>query len=117
MSTENQQSKTERPAAVDLHPLVRQLRDEADLCRNETATDIANLLDAAAKELEGMVLLQCGRKQDQEELRRCVAVLDDIASDSPWLERQAMMQRARRVLLDIGAWRKATPGEKGSFIV
>lgn len=28
--------------------IVEQLRDEADLCRNETATDIADLLDEAA---------------------------------------------------------------------
>lgn len=28
--------------------IVRALRDEADLCRNETATDIADLLDEAA---------------------------------------------------------------------
>lgn len=28
--------------------IVRELRDEADLCRNETATDIADLLDEAA---------------------------------------------------------------------
>ncbi len=31
--------------------IVDQLRDEADLCRNETATDIADLLDKAADEI------------------------------------------------------------------
>jgi len=102
---------------VGLQRLVRQLREEADLCRNETATDIADLLEAAAKELDGMLLLQCGRKQDQEELRRCVSTLDDIASDSPCLGRDDMVKRAQRTLLDIGAWRKAVPGEPGAFTV
>lgn len=32
--------------------LVKRLRDEADLCRNETAVDIAVLLDEAADALE-----------------------------------------------------------------
>lgn len=31
--------------------LVRDMQDEADLCRNEGATDIANLLDRAARAL------------------------------------------------------------------
>lgn len=32
--------------------LITDLRDEADLCRNEAADDIAVLLDAAAAEIE-----------------------------------------------------------------
>lgn len=36
------------------HNLVEDLRTEADLCRNETADDIANLLDLAATEIEKM---------------------------------------------------------------
>jgi len=97
--------------------LIAALRAGADLCRNETATDVADLLEAAAKELDGMLLLQCGRRQDHEELRRCVSTLDDIASDSPWLNREDMMRRARQCLMDIGAWRKATPDESGAFTV
>jgi len=38
--------------AVASSALVRRIRDEADLCRNETATDIADLLDEAADALE-----------------------------------------------------------------
>lgn len=34
------------------HDLVSRLRDEADLCRNETATDVAALLDEAADALD-----------------------------------------------------------------
>ena len=33
---------------IDYVSIVQDLRDEADLCRNETATDIADLLDDAA---------------------------------------------------------------------
>ena len=32
--------------------LIDELREEADLCRNETAVDVANLLDRAAAEIE-----------------------------------------------------------------
>lgn len=35
-----------------MNDLIDDLRTEADLCRNETATDIANLLDRAAAEIE-----------------------------------------------------------------
>jgi hypothetical protein len=35
-----------------LQRLVRRLRDESALCRNETATDVANLLDEAADAVE-----------------------------------------------------------------
>lgn len=39
-------------SAIDL---VARLREEADLCRNETATDIATLLDEAADALDGRI--------------------------------------------------------------
>lgn len=39
-------------ALNDVLGLVDDLRTEADLCRNETADDIANLLDHAADEIE-----------------------------------------------------------------
>lgn len=42
--------------------LVKDIRDEADLCRNETAEDIANLLDSAAghiEKLEGALTRLC----------------------------------------------------------
>lgn len=42
------------PAPVRYSELVRRLRDEADLCRNETATDVADLLDEAADALDGL---------------------------------------------------------------
>lgn len=41
--------------------LVERLRDEADLCRNETATDIANLLDEAAAALSAQSSTDGGR--------------------------------------------------------
>lgn len=36
-----------------MKPLLERVQDEADLCRNEGAQDIANLLDEVARELEG----------------------------------------------------------------
>lgn len=34
--------------------IIERLQDEADLCRNDGAHDIANLLDAAVKEISFM---------------------------------------------------------------
>ena len=34
--------------------LIERLRDESDLCRNETATDIADLLDEAINRIEAL---------------------------------------------------------------
>lgn len=47
--------QTESDPPGSLHPvvrrLIRELKDEADLCRNETAHDVASLLDEAADAL------------------------------------------------------------------
>lgn len=40
-----------RPDDAGVRDLIDRLHTEADLCRNETATDIADLLDEAAKAL------------------------------------------------------------------
>jgi len=40
------------PLETPVRPLVERLQDEADLCRNEGATDIAALLDEAWQALE-----------------------------------------------------------------
>ena len=42
------------PTRESVMELVGRLRDEADLCRNETAEDVARLLDEAADALEAM---------------------------------------------------------------
>ena len=44
--------ETEKAQPRRLKRMVRRLHDEADLCRNETATDVADLLDEAAAALE-----------------------------------------------------------------
>ena len=44
-------ARSSRPSTGPASGLVTRLRDEADLCRNETAVDIANLLDQAADAL------------------------------------------------------------------
>lgn len=110
-SIDENQAKAQQLARDSVQRLVRQLRDEADLCRNETATDIADLLDAAAKELDGMALLTAGREQDQAELKICVNALDRIACDREWVTRKDMIQISGRALCDIGAWREVKQGE------
>ena len=92
--------------------LVRRLREEADLCRNESATDVAALLDEAAKELDGLVLMEAGREQDQRELKRCIEALDRIAMAYEWMNRKDMIDSATAALCDIGAWRKVEPNDQ-----
>ncbi len=104
-----EQNQTADQNSGSLDALVRQLRDEADLCRNETATDIAELLDAAAKELDGLALMKAGREQDQRELKRCISTLDGIATDYTWMTRKDMVNRATAALLDVGAWVNTKP--------
>lgn len=42
------------PVERRVRPLVERLQEEADLCRNEGATDIAELLDEAAAEVTAL---------------------------------------------------------------
>ena len=59
--------------------MVQNLRDEADLCRNETATDIADLLDEAASCIVAMASQFKGAKADlaaaQERIRELETAL------------------------------------------
>ena len=50
-----------------VQPLVERLQDEADLCRNDGADDIAALLDEAVAEIRG--LMQTLRDELDENLR------------------------------------------------
>ena len=52
-----------------LDELVSDLQDEADLCRNETANDIANLLDRAAAALRE--LIADAERIEQKTAERC----------------------------------------------
>jgi len=72
----------ERPVV----PLVARLRDEADLCRNEGATDIAALLDEAAEEMHNLAWALS------------LPGFDRMATDEQEAERQAGMQRVTDVL-------------------
>jgi hypothetical protein len=56
MNTETHESHGAVAGQVDcdVRPLVERLNDEADLCRNEGADDIAALLDEAVEELQGL---------------------------------------------------------------
>jgi hypothetical protein len=58
--------------------LVSRLRDEADLCRNETAVDVANLLDEAADALSRQGEPVAYEWQGQVSLASDLA-LDDMA--------------------------------------
>lgn len=48
---EQKQPAVAGPAEPTVRPLVERLRDEADLCRNDGANDIADLLDEATEAL------------------------------------------------------------------
>lgn len=66
-------------STVKLFDLLDDLRTEADLCRNETADDIANLLDRAADEI-GRLRAELDREQfknhfDAVRLRRVATLM------------------------------------------
>jgi hypothetical protein len=76
----------EGPVDRQVVPLVARLRDEADLCRNEGATDIAALLDEAAEEMHNLAwALSLPR-------------FDRMATDEQEAEHQAGVQRVNDVL-------------------
>lgn len=67
---------------IDYVSIVQDLRDEADLCRNETATDIADLLDDAASCIVAMksqfTALRSELAAAQERNTQLVKALDDM---------------------------------------
>lgn len=67
-------------------PLLERLRDEADLCRNEGATDIAELLDEAADEMHNLAWALS------------LPGFDRMATDEQEAEHQAGMQRVGDML-------------------
>ncbi len=67
-------------------PLVARLRDEADLCRNEGATDIAALLDEAAEEMHNLAWALS------------LPGFDRMATDEQEAEHQAGVQRVNDML-------------------
>ena len=76
---------------VDCHvvPLVERLRDEADLCRNDGATDIAALLDEAANEVHNLAWALS------------LPGFDRMATDEQEAEHQAGVQRVNDVLAEM----------------
>ncbi len=50
-ATMNEEPAGQGPAEPTVRPLVERLQDEADLCRNDGANDIADLLDEATEAL------------------------------------------------------------------
>jgi hypothetical protein len=76
------QGPHERPVV----PLVERLRDEAHLCRNEGATDIANLLDEAAEEMHNLAWALS------------LPGFDRMATDEQEAEHQAGVQRVNDML-------------------
>ena len=64
---------------------------------------------------DALALMEAGRAQDQEELKRCVSTLDEIASDREWMTRAEMVKRATSALLDVGAWSKTTKPTTDAF--
>lgn len=58
--------------------LIDRLRDEADLCRAETADDTARLLDEAADALEALRAISCASCGTKIEKPMCVLCLREV---------------------------------------
>ena len=58
--------------------IVKNLRDEADLCRNETATDVADLLDDAASCIVAMASQFNALKAERDRLKAHAEALENI---------------------------------------
>ena len=63
--------------------LITYLRTEADLCKNESATDVAKLLDMAADEIEGLhkvlaSIRRTARTDDQDWKTGCERIADMV---------------------------------------
>ncbi len=83
---------------TDTTDLIQRLSDEADLCRNDGATDIAGLLDEAQAALEQQAAQIEALRADAE---RLTTALNKIAErqNSDWPDRcQAMVNTARAAL-------------------
>lgn len=76
-------------------------------CGREIVNAI-NWADAAAFFLEGY---EHAGKLETSNMNHCIKALDRIASDLERMKRQDMVQIASESLVEIGAWRKALPGE------
>ncbi|HNB45600.1 MAG TPA: hypothetical protein PLL72_15485 [Burkholderiaceae bacterium] len=74
------------PVDRQVVPLVARLRDEADLCRNEGAADIARLLDEAAEEMHNLAWALS------------LPGFDRMATDAQEAEHQAGVQLVNDVL-------------------
>lgn len=75
---------------------VAELHDEATLAQTHVAALQQQISDPTA---------------ETEKLKKCIAALDAIAADYEHMKRKDMVERAGRVLCEIGAWRKVLPGE------
>lgn len=62
--------------------IVKNLRDEADLCRNETATDISDLLDDAASCIVAMASQFVALKAERDRLK---AHAEAMAEELQWI--------------------------------
>lgn len=88
--------------------LIEELRTEADLCRNETADDVADLLDDAASSLIATGALFKALKDERNGLAARVGELES--------ERDALKQHAEEVKRDLAASvvKSAELGEENS---
>lgn len=68
--------------------LIEDLRTEADLCRNETAEDIAELLDDAASSIIAISAMANALKDERNGLAARVAELEPDAERYRWMRDQ-----------------------------
>lgn len=89
MNMDTKQAAEVVGSSGEVVPLVERLRDEADLCRNEGATDIAALLDEAAEEMHNLAWALS------------LPGFDRMATDEQEAEHQTGVQRVNDVLAEM----------------
>ena len=79
---------------MNTNQMLERMISERDLCRNDGANEIAELLDEAATKM-----------------KRLIFVLDEMACDYEHYKRKDMVEKAGWILCEVGAWRKVEKGE------
>ena len=77
--------------------LIQRLSDEADLCRNDGATDVAKLIDDAVYALVNQAAQIEALRADAERLR---ALLSDVRSALDYHQEQTRPIHSTRTVLD-----------------
>ena len=90
--------------------LIEELRTEADLCRNETADDVADLLDDAASSLVAISAMANALKDERDALKRHAEAMAEVLG---WLNRLGGLgyDKHARIEAALDAYRAEFKGE------